>query len=451
MTWQKIDNKLKSSLAPSIYNLWISPLKCLRFDNELIELTGPDRFFCSWVANNFMADIKAALLDHPNKDAQITFKISDEQVSTGFAAGSLSLTSDKKEQLCLPSISKAPTFVRTLNPRYIFDEFIVGDSNAVAHSACQALAHGDSSLGRCLYISSSTGLGKSHLTHAVAHYLLEHNPGIRLNYLSAQQLTSEMVRSIQSRRMDDFKRKFQNSDILMLEDLQSLAGRSKTQEELSAIFDVLLESGKTVIFTGGQSPKEIKDIEAGVRSRMSSGLVATISQPDLETRTKIVTKKANNLNLHLSEELTWYLAEQIKGDIRQIKSAIVGLKAKTTIRKKEADLDMLKEVLADIINQAQTLAPETIRDYIASQFKLSPDDLLSKSRKKSIAFPRQISMYFSRKYTQNALSEIGKAFNRDHSTVVHSIRVISEAINNDRSIKGQIKILDQKLYDKFLG
>ena len=450
MTWQKIDHKLKKILAPSIYNLWISPLKCLRFDNEVIELTGPDRFFCSWVANNFMADIKQALLDHPNKDAQIIFKISDGPVAAGLA-GSLALTSGKKEQLCLPSISKSATFVRTLNPRYIFDEFVVGESNAVAHSACHALAHGDTSLGRCLYISSSTGLGKSHLTHAVAHYLLEHNPAIRLNYLSAQQLTSEMVRSIQSKRMDDFKRKFQNSDILMLEDLQSLAGRSKTQEELSAIFDVLLESGKAVIFTGGQSPKEIKDIEAGVRSRMSSGLVATISQPDLETRAKIVSRKANNSDLHLSEELVWYLAEQVKSDVRQIKSAIVGLKAKTTIRQKEADLDMLKEVLSDIISQAQTLAPETIRDYIAGQFKLSPDDLLSKSRKKSVAFPRQVSMYFSRKYTQNALSEIGKAFNRDHSTVVHSIRVINEAMNNDRSVKGQIKMLDQKLYNKFLS
>ena len=145
------------------------------------------------------------------------------------------------------------------------------------------------------------------------------------------------------------------------------------------------------------------------------------------------------------------MAEQINGDIRQIKSAIVGLKAKTTIRKKEANMDMLKEVLANIISQAKTLSPETIRDYIASQFKLNSDDLLSKSRKKNIAFPRQVSMYFSRKYTKNALSEIGKAFNRDHSTVVHSIRVISEAMNNDRSVNGQIKMLDNKLYNKFLS
>jgi chromosomal replication initiator protein len=251
--------------------------------------------------------------------------------------------------------------------------------------------------------------------------------------------------------MEDFKRKFQNSDILMLEDLQSLTGRTKTQEELSSILDILMESGKTVIFTGGKSPKEIEGLETGVRSRMSSGLITTIGEPDLETKARIVAKKAERLKLHLSEELTWYLAEQIKGDMRQIKSAIVGLKAKSSIRKQEADLEMLKEVLANIISQAKTITPEDIRDYIAGQFRLNPSDLLSKSRKKIITFPRQVSMYFSRKYTKNALSEIGRAFNRDHSTVVHSIRVVSEAMNNDNSVQGQIKILDGKLYEKFLS
>ena len=448
MTWQQIDQKLAGNLAPNVYNLWISPLKCSRFDKELIELSGPDRFFCSWVANNLMADIRAALAGHVNEGARISFKIAPDASSC--PADNPVLNTGSK-QLCLPSISKTPTFVRTLNPGYVFDEFVVGDSNEVAHSACNSLANGSDDYGRCLYISASTGLGKSHLTHAVAHHVLAHNPRARLNYLSAQQLTSEMVRAIQAKKMEDFKRKFQNSDILVLEDLQSLTGRAKTQEELSSIFDILLESGKTIIFTGGQSPKEIKGLETGVRSRMSSGLVTTIGEPDLETKAKIVIKKAQRLDLNLSEELTWYLAEQVKGDMRQIKSAIVGLKAKSSIRRKVADLDMLKEVLANIICQAKTITPEDIRDYIASQFKLNPTDLLSKSRKRAIAFPRQISMYFSRKYTKSALSEIGRAFNRDHSTVVHSIRVVSEAMNNDNSVQGQIKMLDEKLYEKFLG
>ncbi len=450
MTWQQIDQKLADSLSPNIYNLWISPLECSCFDKTSIELKGPDRFFCSWVANNLLDNIKEALAGHPYKDAKITFSAIADSASLPKTQDD-SLSNGQKGQMCLPTISKTPTFVRTLNPSYVFDEFVVGDSNEVAHSACNALAHGENDFGRCLYISASTGLGKSHLTHAVAHHILNNNPRARLNYLSAQQLTSEMVQSIRANKMEDFKRKFQHSDILMLEDLQSLTGRAKTQEELSVILDILMESGKTIIFTGGKAPKEIKGLETGVQSRISSGLVTTISEPDLETKARIVTKKANRLKLNLSEELTWYLAEQIKGDMRQIKSAIVGLKAKSSIRRKEADLDMLKEVLSNIISQAKTITPEDIRDYIANQFKLSANDLLSKSRKKAIAFPRQISMYFSRKYTKNALAEIGKAFNRDHSTVVHSIRVINEAINHDLSVQGQVKMLDNKLYEKFLS
>ena len=182
---------------------------------------------------------------------------------------------------------------------------------------------------------------------------------------------------------------------------------------------------------------------------MSSGLVATISKPDLQTRILIVAKKAGNLKLDLSEELTVYIAEQLKDDIRQIKSAVIGIKAKSKLRRMKPDFDMVKEVLGDIIVHNQSLTPETIRDFIAGQFKLTTVDLLSKSRKKIITFPRQISMYFSRKYTEKGLNEIGKAFNRDHSTVVHSIRVITDSINRNGSVRGQVDLLDKKLNKQF--
>ena len=338
-----------------------------------------------------------------------------------------------------------------MNPRYVFDEFIVGLSNEVAYSACHALASGDKSLGQCLYISAGTGLGKSHLTHAVAHHLLAHNPRVRLNYLTAQQLTSDMVRSIQTKQMDAFKERYRSSDILLMEDMQSLTGRTKTQEELAALLDVLLENGKTVIFTGAHPPRNIEALAPGVQSRLSCGLVTEISQPNLETRILIVNQKAKNLKLTLSEELAIVVAERIKGDIRQIKSALIGLKAKTNLRRKNPDLDMVNEVLTTLVGQQQNLTPEAIRDFVAGQFKLSGDDLLSKSRKKTVAFPRQVSMYFSRKYTEKGLSDIGKAFNRDHSTVVHSIRVITEAINNEGSISGQVELLDKKINTHFLS
>ncbi len=446
MTWQQIDKRLQDKLGASIYNLWITPLQCVSFASDTIELRGPDRFFCSWVMDNYMTDIQTAVQDYTGRKPKIIFKADDE-----LTEAAASQTAAKSEQLCLPTISKTPTFVRTLNPRYVFDEFVVGDCNAIAHSACHALAEGDTSFGRCLYVSSSTGLGKSHLTHAVAHYILENAPGIRLNYLSAQQLTSEMVKSIQKHKMETFKTRFQSSDVLMLEDLQALAGRAKTQEELGSILDIIMESGKTVILTGVQPPRELSNITDGVRSRLSSGLITTITEPDTDTKAAIIAQKARGLKVTLSEELIWHIAERIKGDMRQVKSALVGIKAKMALRGHEANVEMVNEVMANIVNQLKALDPAMIRDYIARQFKLLPEELLSKSRKKNIAFPRQVSMYFSRKYTQNALSEIGRAFNRDHSTVVHSVRVISKAINNDLSIQGQIKMLDQKIRAKFLA
>jgi len=443
-TWEQVQDNLHGVLGDDVFNLWIKPLGCRRLSAGVVELTGPDRFFCSWVADNYLTAIKGALSACGREAADIVFT-----VDAGAAAAADRQPEPK--QLTLPSVTPRDTFVRALNPRYVFDEFVVGDCNALAHTACNALAHGDQSLGHCLFIASGTGLGKSHLTHAVAHHVLAANPGVRLNYLSAQQLTAEMVRAIRAKKMEQFKERYQNSDILLMEDIHSLSGRAKTQEELSMVLDILLESGKTVIFTGGRPPKDIKDIDPSLRSRLSSGLVATIDKPDVETRIRITEKHAATINLDLGEELTVYLAENMKGDIRQLKSAIVGIKAKSGIRGTKPDLDMVKEVLSTLVDRRRNMTPEAIRDYIAGQYKVTAADLRSKSRKKQITFPRQVSMYFSRKYTECALSEIGRAFNRDHSTVVHSIKVISSAINRNAGVRGQVEILDKKLKKHFLA
>ena len=252
MTWQQITHQLASQLSPDLHSLWIQPLDCKRFDDEVVELCGPDRFFCSWIADNYQAEIKRALAAHGKENVKIVFSVNEGKAKSLDSFQPLQAT--QKEQLCLPTVNKTPSFCRTLNPRYVFDEFVVGSSNEIAYSASHALACGDKSLGQCLYISAGTGLGKSHLTHAVAHQVLSNNPRARLNYLTAQQLTSDMVRSIQNKQMEAFKERYQGSDILLMEDMQSLTGRVKTQEELASFLDILLESGKTVIFTGAYAP-----------------------------------------------------------------------------------------------------------------------------------------------------------------------------------------------------
>jgi chromosomal replication initiator protein len=306
-------------------------------------------------------------------------------------------------------------------------------------------------LGSCLYIKAGTGLGKSHLTHAVAHHILNNAPGTRLHYLTAQQLTGEMVKAIQSNTMALFKEKYQNNcDILLIDDIHAIDGKPKTQIELAEIVDFLLDRRKRIIFTSSKAPQEINNIDSSFRSRLTSGLITTINPPDLLTRILIIQRKSRNYQLSLNEELVTFLAEQVKGDIRQVQSVIVGLKAYCGLLKTEPDLLLVKETLKNIIGRQSELTAEANRNFIAGQFKVTINDLCSKSRKKAVAFPRQISMYLARKYTKQPLADIGRAFNRDHSTVVHSVRVITEQIARNGSVRGQIELISDKLQKKYM-
>lgn len=447
MLWENVKKELTSTLPESAISLWIDPLHCLNDDEGSIELAGPDRFFTSWVSDKYVPLIRDCLVMMGKENVPVNVTVLHEKGDKKL----LPLPSDHKEQLRLPDIPKSRSCIRMLHPRYTFDEFMTGESNALSHSACAALANDDVALGSCLYIDAGTGLGKSHLTHAVAHHILNHSPATRLHYLSLQQLTAEMVRGIKNDTMDQFKDKYYNQcDMLLIEDVHALSGRKKTQSELAAALDVLMESGKRIIFTGAVPPRDILEIDSGIRSRLSAGLITTINPPDLETRLKIITRKAQNSDLILSEEIINYMADNIKGDIRKLESAIVGLKAKACLLKTTPDLGMVKDVVANVVGRAQELTVEAIRGFVAGQFKTSVGDMKSKSRKKSIAFPRQVAMYLTRKLTEHALTDIGKAFNRDHSTVVHSIRVITETMARNGSVRGQLELLTDKLKKRYL-
>ena len=443
MLWKEVKDHLKHKLPEAVQHLWIEPLTCIRDDENYLELECPDKFFCSWVKENYLKIIQETLNQLGKTSAKIHFSISRASVNEQTPP---LLEGNTREQLRLPAIPEVYSNIKNLHPRYTFEEFMVGESNLLAHTACKAIANGEPFFGSSLYINAGTGLGKSHLTHAVAHTIVNNSPGTRLYYLTAQQFSSEMVSRIKSNSMDEFKSKYHNNcDVLLIEDVQSLTGKVKTQEELNELLDVLMKSGKRIILTGSNVPKALTKIDEGFRSRMSAGLISTINPPDLQTSRLIIERKAANCNLQLEEDLVDYLAQCIKGDIRKLESAIVGLKAKSSLLKKNPDLAMAKEVVSEIIDNSQELSAELIRDFIARQFRLTISDLQSKSRKKNITFPRQVSMYLARKYTEQGLMEIGKAFNRDHSTVLHSVRVITEAMSRNGSIRGQVELLGRKL------
>ncbi|MDF1614213.1 chromosomal replication initiator protein DnaA [Desulfurivibrio dismutans] len=447
MIWPEVRKILQHQLPESVFNLWVEPLRCLAEDNQTLELAGPDRFFCSWVADHYLAAMQEALGRLERPGIRISFRV-DPDLADDRAADEAGVAGGGKEQLRLPQMPKGRPRIRTLHPRYTFDEFMVGESNALAFSACEAIAAGAAEAEPCVFINAGTGLGKSHLAHAVAHHLYNYSPSTRLCCLTSQQLTAELVRHIRSNTMDQFKEKFQRQcDVLLVEDVQTLSGRGKTQVELAEAVDCLLENGRRVLFTGAVGPREIPDLDDGVRSRLAAGLVTSINPPDMQTRRLITRRKADYHKLILDEEMVEYMAEKVRGDVRRLESAIVGLKAKANLRKAPPTMAMVKEVVATVVvgGDDPGLSAEAIRDFVAAQFQVSVDELQSKSRKKDVAFPRQVSMYLARKLTDEALAGIGKVFNRDHSTVVHSIRVITEAVARNGSVRGQVEHLTDKL------
>lgn len=445
MVWSKIKESLKETLADNIFQLWIEPLQFERMQGDKFYLSGPDRYFSAYVKQNFSSVIEDKLQENGLLAAQLVFCEKNRNDAPIFSTKK-SAQSAPGTQMRLPNIPVNNSKFRALHPRYTFDEFLVGDCNILAESACRSMVAEDGLVGPCLYINSGTGLGKSHLTHAVAHKVYSESPMTRLYYLTAKQFAAEMIRGIQTKTMDDFKRKYQeNCDILLVEDIHSLTGKKKTQEELNDILDTLIKSGKRIILTSNSTPGDLVGIDNEFRSRMTSGLVTTMKAPDVETRYRIVAKKALQQQLFLDEELVGYLANHIRGDVRKIESALIAVRARARLTGGHVDMDIVREVVASIIGVNQILTAAMIGELVSGQFKVSVKDLQSKSRKKAVTTPRQIAMYLARKYTEESLVDIGKTFNRDHSTVLHSIKVVSTKLVRDTSVNAQLEILSNKV------
>jgi chromosomal replication initiator protein len=441
MVWERVKESLKESLAENIFSLWIEPIQYLQVKDGSFYLSSPDRYFSAYIRQNFLDIITDKLQENGLPEVKVVF--CEESKPREIIRSSKRLVGT---QMRLPLLPDNDSQVKSLHPKYTFDEFMVGESNILAESACRSMVNKDGMVGPCLYINSDTGLGKSHLTHAVAHQIFAESPMTRLHYLTAKQFSAEMVRGIQHNSMDEFKRKYQeNCDILLVEDIHSLTGKKKTQEELNDILDILIKSGKRVILTANRAPRDLIGIDNEFRSRMTSGLVTAIKAPDINTRFRIVEKKALSQQLVLDEELVGYLANNVRGDIRRIESALIAVRAKASLLGGHVDMDLVREVVASIVGVNQMLTAATIGELVSGQFKVSVEDLRSRSRKRSIAFPRQVAMYLSRKYTEESLTDIGRAFNRDHSTVLHAIKVVSTQVIRNNSVGAQLELLGNKV------
>ena len=437
MLWSAIKTSLHKTLTESEFNLWIKPLECRREDEQVLELFAPDRFFCAWVEDRYLG------LMHQHTQAmgaprRIVVKAAETQASLPEMG--------RQGQLRLPGTTAGASRLRSLHPAFTFEQFMVGESNLLARSACCALAKGDMTFGNCLFMNSTTGLGKSHLTQAVVHQALRSAPSTRLQYLTAQQFAADMVKGIRTHSMEQFSKRFiGDCDMLLVEDVHTLTGKNKTQEELNTVLDYLIKTGKRVILTSAVAANKLSGIDEEFRSRMTSGLVTGIESPDYETRAKIIRHKLQTNGLGSDEDVVGFMAENLQGDIRRIESAIIGVKAKSCLLQTPLNLAMAREVVFGLIDRSPRLTGESIRDFIGQQFRISTEDLRSRSRKKSVAFPRQVAMYLTRKYTGTSLADIGGIYNRDHSTVLYAIKSITMEMTRQPSIREQIDLLCNKL------
>jgi chromosomal replication initiator protein len=442
MLWDTVKHSLSCSLPESEYTLWIKPLLCIRENNRMLELACPDRFFCAWVKERYLERIQANLAELSDMPPSVSLTVSGQQPAP-------QLENNGSGQLRLPGVNRFKSTIRSLHPAYTFDQFMVGESNILARSACSAIASADTTFGNNLFMSSATGLGKSHLTQAVVHQVMQSAPGTRMHYLTAQQFSAEMVKSIRSNSMDQFSNRFiRDCDLLLIEDVHILTGKTKTQQELNTVLDYLIKSGKRVVLTSVVAAREIQGIDEDFRARMTSGLITDIEAPDLRTRVSIIRHKAACSNLRLTEEQIHFLADKLQGDIRRIESAVLGVRAQASMYNAPPDMNMLHSVLKGIIGNNPSMMPlsgKVIRDMICSQYKLSVDELSSRSRKRAISFPRQIAMYLTRKYTEESLADIGSLYNRDHSTVLYAVKVINRDIAQKNTVRQQVELLTDKL------
>lgn len=438
--WEEVLALLRGKIPPNIFNIWICPMRLIEIKEAKVNLGCPNKFFVNWVKNNYLDVIQSAFDTITQRHCQIDLKV--DVVKREY------LDSAKRdEQLSFPNIPIYSYTGRRLMKSFTFDQFVVGASNNLAHSAAWALATGNDNYTLPLYFLSNTGLGKSHLTQAIGNHILRHRPNTKIFYLTAEEFTNDMVYSLKKNQIESFKEKYRkNCDILILEETHFLSGKQKIQTELVYTLDALSSDSKKVVFTSSHLPEDIPNLSGRLKSRLASGLITRIDSPDYETRVKILKKKAANYYITVPDEVIQYLAEHIKGDIRQLESSLIGLLARTTLLNEPIDPSMAKETIKGILGKKEIVVSiDTIQALTSSYYKIPIEEMKSKSRRKAIVFCRDVSMYLCRNFTEHSLEAIGRAFNRDHSTVLHGINTIEQEIKRKSKVYYQIDFLSKQL------
>jgi chromosomal replication initiator protein len=436
--WEEVLNELRERIGRQSFNTWIKPIQVREVHEGEFVLEVPNKFFRDWVAEHFIGEIRSALAAASQQTVKITLSVNQT------LQGNAEL--DRLEEKEKPR----PKKFNNLMPKYNFENFVVGASNQFAHAASLAVANQPGEHYNPLFIYGGVGLGKTHLINAIGNRVMQRRPALKILYITSESFMNELIGSLRRDKMDEFKTRFRNMDALIVDDIQFIAGKERTQEEFFHTFNSLYESHKQIVITSDKFPKEIPDLEDRLRNRFEWGLIADIQPPDMETRVAILQKKAEAEGVLLPHEVAIFLATHIDSNVRELEGSLTRLGAFSSLTKAPITVDLAKEVLQNILKQSQReVTIENIQKTICEHFNIKVGDLKAKRRTRSIAVPRQVAMYLCRKYTSTSFPAIGEKFGgRDHSTVIHASKAIEKRIKEDPHMQATIESLEKTLHLK---
>jgi len=438
--WQQVLSVIQTKLSKPSFDTWFKATKANFSDDGLLIVTAPTTFAVEWLESRYTKLVRSTVSDYIGRSVDVRFVIEENRPPEPAAPA---IPAAK----AAPSSSEEP-FSNMLNPKYTFDTFVIGANNRFAHAASLAVAEAPAKAYNPLFLYGGVGLGKTHLMHAIGHYIMEHNPSTKVMYISSEKFTNEFINAIRDNRGESFRNKYRNIDVLLIDDIQFLAGKDGTQEEFFHTFNALHEERKQIVISSDRTPKEIPTLEERLRSRFEWGLITDIQPPDLETRIAILRKKAKAENLDIPNEAMIYIANQIDTNIRELEGALIRVVAYSSLINEDISSHLAAEALKDIIpsTRPKMITILDIQQRVGEFYGLKMDEFKARKRTKAVAYPRQIAMYLSRELTDYSLPKIGEAFGgRDHTTVIHAHEKISKQLKIDQELFKVIQNLTEKV------
>jgi chromosomal replication initiator protein len=424
--WDQVLSRVETKVNRHTFYTWFKPTAFLADDGSALRIRVPNALFCDWLTRHYSSVLTESLAELDRSGTTVSFVTDEAQADPLPDVPVLT-----EAELEATAAERGPT--GGLAPRYSFDTFVVGPSNQFAHAACRAVAEAPSRSYNPLFIYGGVGLGKTHLMHAIGHYVLNHLKSLKLTYISSERFMNEMINAVRYDRVLDFRERYRSVDVLLVDDVQFLAGKEGTQNEFFHTFNALYDSQKQIVISSDCPPHEIPSLEERLRSRFEWGLIADIQSPDLETKVAILKKKAENEGIFLPDAVAIYIAGKIKSNVRELEGSLIRLIAYASLTGRDISLPLAQDILRNVLqHDERAVTIENIQKFVSDYYQLKHGELKSRNNSKSVAMPRQIAMYLCKNLTNASLPEIGKSFGgKHHSTVIHSIRKIEDLRQKD--------------------